>query len=342
MGHLPTYDINIDADYSALIPLFLEEFYQYTGDVEFLSDMLPTAEGIWEYYSQFLNADGLLECIRHMPKVPQSVNILLVDWPQNLRDGYDNDAAFDSVCTPVNMLFYGFLKTLSKLYRITGDIERADELASAYNAMGEALVAKVYCHETGLFVDMPGSAHASLHSNALPLFFGLVPPRGYAPLIDLIAQRRLNCGVYFAYFVIRGLYQVGAADLAYDLLTGKDEHSWYNMLREGATTCMEVWGADQKWNTSWCHPWSSSPIYFYTAWVMGIRQAAPGMRSFVIDPHFGDDLDWAEISVPIPAGMLSVSIRREENGLHCTVSAPNGIEIRFADVAGIRFVRQIT
>ncbi|MBQ5390309.1 MAG: family 78 glycoside hydrolase catalytic domain, partial [Clostridia bacterium] len=144
MGHLPTYDINIDADYSALIPLFLETFYEYSGDVEFLADMLPVAEGIWAYYAQFLNGDGLLERIRHMPKVPQSVNILLVDWPQNLRDGYDNDTAFDSVCTPVNMLFYGFLKTLARLYRITGDDNRAEELQVQYTAMGEALIRTLY------------------------------------------------------------------------------------------------------------------------------------------------------------------------------------------------------
>ena len=339
MGHLPTYDINIDADYSALIPLFLLEYYNYTADAAFLAEHLPTAEGIWAYYSGFLNEDGLLARIRHMPKVPQEVNILLVDWPQNLRDGYDNDAAFDSVCTPVNMLFYGFLKTLSALYGIVGDRERAAELEIQYTAMGNALIAAVYDEKTGLFLDMPGSDHASLHANALPLFFGLEPPRGYQPLIDLIEKKRLNCGVYFAYFVIGGLYRVGAYDLAYDLLTGKDEHSWYNMLTEGATTCMEVWGADQKWNTSWCHPWSSSPIYFFTAYLMGIRQAAPGMRVFRIEPQFGKDLTWAELTMPIPAGVLSVKLRRDDGHLYCTVSAPKEIEITFSDDPGIHFER---
>ena len=338
-GHLPTYNINIDADYSALIPLFLETYYHYTGDTAFISDMLGVAEGIWAYYSQFQNEDGLLERIRHMPKVPQSVNILLVDWPQNLRDGYDNDRAFDSVCTPVNMLFYGFLKTLSRLYRICGDEERADELKTVYETMGDALIRTVYDTETGLFRDMPESDHASLHANALPLFWGLQPPKGYQPLIDLIAERRLNCGVYFAYFVIEGLYRVGCSTLAYDLLTSRDEHSWYNMLREGATTCMEVWGADQKWNTSWCHPWSSSPIWFYTARVLGIRPTAPGMRAFRIEPLIGKDLSWADFSMPIPDGMLSMKIRREDGVLICTVSAPDEVSLTFAERDGLRFTR---
>ncbi len=31
-------------------------------------------------------------------------------------------------------------------------------------------------------------------------------------------------------------------------------------IEEGATTCFEAWGKDQKANTSLCHPWASAPI----------------------------------------------------------------------------------
>ena len=31
------------------------------------------------------------------------------------------------------------------------------------------------------------------------------------------------------------------------------------MLDEGATTCYEAWGKEQKWNTSLFHPWASAP-----------------------------------------------------------------------------------
>ena len=38
-----------------------------------------------------------------------------------------------------------------------------------------------------------------------------------------------------------------------------DDGAWMNMLSEGATTCYEAWGKDQKWNTSLFHPWASAP-----------------------------------------------------------------------------------
>ena len=50
---------NIDADYSALIPLFLLEYYNYTADAAFLAEHLPTAEGIWAYYSGFPAGSGI-------------------------------------------------------------------------------------------------------------------------------------------------------------------------------------------------------------------------------------------------------------------------------------------
>ena len=72
---------------------------------------------------------------------------------------------------------------------------------------------------------------------------------------------------------------------------------------------------------------------------MGIRQAAPGMRAFRIEPQFGADLTWAELTKPIPAGVLSVKLRRDDGHLYCTVSAPKEIEITFSDESGIHFER---
>ena len=339
MAHLPTYDINICADYSALIPLFIEKYYDYTGNAEFVKKMLPVAEGIWEYYSQFLNSEGLLEKIGHMKKVPSDMKAILVDWPQNLRDGYDMDAAENGISTNSNLFFYGFLKTTTKLYDAVGDKKRSDELTEIYKRMERGIIAKLYDEESGLFRDAYGSEHFSIHANALQLFFGLKPPRGYAPIRDLIMKRRLNCGVYFAYFVIEGLFRTGYADEAIDLLRGEDEHSWVNMLKSGATTCMEAWGPDQKWNTSWCHPWSSSPIYFYVERLMGIRSKEPGMKKFVIAPRVSEDIDFIELSFPTPSGFIELRYERREAEKYIEFKAPEAVTVESEHGSNITLVR---
>lgn len=329
MAHVPTYDINICADYSALVPLFLEEYYNYTADTDFLRETIPVAEGVWEYYSQFLNGDLLLENIQHMDKVPKEMSAILIDWPKNLRDGYDMEKAERGICTTVNMFFYGFMKTMSRLYRVLGEEKKAERAEAIYTKMGESLIEKCYDREKGLFRDAADSGHVSLHANALELFFGLTPPLGYAPIVELIKERRLNCGVYFAYFVIKGLFNIGEDALATDLLLGKDEHSWYNMLSDGATTCMEAWGVDQKWNTSLCHPWSSSPIYFYTSEFMGIKPCCVGYSSFVIDPKIPEGTERMEVELPTARGMIKASFEVCGDIKKYTVTAPREIEIKF-------------
>lgn len=340
MAHLPSYDINFCADYSALIPLFLEEYYNTTGDAEFLKETVGIAEGIWDYFAQFLNEDSLLFGIKHMNKVPEEMSTILVDWPQNLRDGYDMKSAEVGACTSVNIFFYGFHKTMEKLYRAIGELKKSEESRELYEKMGAAIIKHTYDTESGLFRDSESSAHSALHPNALAIFYGLLPPRGYEPLVDLIMKRRLNCGVYFAYFVIRGLFGIGKKREALDLLLGTDEHSWYNMLKSGASTCMEAWGPDQKWNTSWCHPWSSSPIYFYTAEIMGIKRSEPGKLSFRISPIIIETLDYATLTLPLPQGTLKADFKKTERGYEYSVSAPSDVEISF-EGDGITFFRNL-
>ncbi len=329
MAHFPTYDINILADYSALVPLFLKEYYDYTGDTEFLRETLPAVDGVWEYYSQFLNGDDLLEKIRHMEKVPPEISPLLIDWPQNFRDGYDIEKAKEGVCTTVNLFFYGLLKVTAELYNIAGDSKKAEEFKKAYLKMEKSMLDKLYDRKTKLFTDAENSEHSAMHANVLSLFYGLKTPDGYETIKDLIMQKGLNCGVYFSYFVIEGLYRAGYSKEAYALLTNDTEYSWKNMLREGATTCMEVWGADQKGNTSWCHPWASSPIYFITSRVMGVKLYGLKDNKLFIRPTIEDDIDFAELKIPVPQGSVEVSFKRDNGKKIYSVKAPETLEVVF-------------
>jgi len=327
--HVPSYDINILADYSALVPLFLKEYYDYTGDMEFLRETLPMVDGVWEFYSKFLNDDGLLEKIGHMEKVPPEMSPLLVDWPQNFRDGYDIEKAKEGVCTPVNLFFYGLLKETAELYSIVGDSKKSEEFKELYLKMENGIQDKLYDSKTKLYKDAENSDHSAMHSNVLQLFYGLKAPDGYERIKDLIMQKGLNCGVYFAYYVIEGLYRAGYHKEAYALLTNDSIYSWKNMLREGATTCMEVWGAEQKWNTSWCHPWASSPIYFITSRIMGVKLFGLRDNKLFISPVIEDDIDFIDLKIPVPQGSVEVSFKRVDGKKIYSVKAPETLHIIF-------------
>nr|MBQ4320239.1 family 78 glycoside hydrolase catalytic domain [Clostridia bacterium] len=331
VAHVPTNIISTLLDYSALFPLFLEDYYTYTGDIDFLREMLPILDGVIDYYTIFENENKLLENIQQPIEGLSHNPAILVDWPPELRDGYEFDAAEKGVSSVANMFWYGCIKKASMLYAASGDTERSAELEEKYKVLEKAIIDKLYDSNVGLFKDTPESAHCGLHSNTLALFYGLEVPGGYEPLVNKIMERRLHCGVYFAYFVIRGLYNIERPDEAYDLITGKDIHTWYNMLKCGATTCMEAWGPDQKWNTSWCHPWSSSPVYFLVMEILGVKPAGPGWSVIKCSPKIPDELDSLSVDMPIPCGRVRASFERVGGEVVYRISAPDGCEVVFDD-----------
>ena len=92
------------------------------------------------------------------------------------------------------------------------------------------------------------------------MYFGFMPKEAEDSAVKLFEERGMNCGVSVAYYMLKGLSKIGRKDIMLNMLVNEGEHGWVNMLREGATTCFEAWGKDQKWNTSLCHPWASAPI----------------------------------------------------------------------------------
>jgi len=313
------------AEYSLQWTLALRNYYRLTGDRVFAERMVDAAfGGLYGYFARFESDAGLL--------TGMTEKWVLVDWPENLRDDYDYEYAKTRENTVLNAFYYASLRAAADLLRAF------DRDAAAYEAKAErvrqAFATRLLDADTGLFVDAPGSAHHSLHANAVPLCFGLVAEENVSKVLALIRGKRLQCGVYIAPFVIEACYRAGDFELGYDLLTSKDEHSWHEMLRHDATTCMEVWGPDQKWNTSWCHPWSSSPVFLTIEQVMGLNPAAPGWRKVTFAPRVPASLDRLEITFPTVRGGLAAQYRKGEGfvltvppGVTLEQDVPNGAPV---------------
>ena len=239
------------ADFSLQYPLQLLNYYKFTGDKAVLADLYPIAYNIVKSFDLYKRADGLL-C-----DVYGKWN--LVDWPENLRDGYDAyipRAERGHEChNVINAFYIGAIDTLNRIGEILGKekIYSTDELKNAY-------INAFYNEETKLFCDSEGKTHSALHSNVLPLCFGITNNDMVEDIHSFIMKKGLSCGVQFSYFVLKALSRIGAFEDELALILNESEHSWVNMIREGATCTFEAWGKDQKWNTSLCHPWASSPI----------------------------------------------------------------------------------
>ena len=242
------------ADYGLIFPSLVLWTYKLDGDIDFLKSVEPTLKGMCEYFASFDRGDGLIE------KLYGQWN--LVDWPANLRDGYDfplTKPISDGVHNALNALWIGFLKAMNEIEVVCGNekVAETDEvIRSFYKAF--------YNDETGLFCDSESKTHSAVHSNIFPLLFGIYGKDEELKkrLVKMIYDKKLNSmGVYMAYFALAALVENGERDKAIELTL--DKNAWLNMIKEGATTTFEAWGKEQKWNTSLFHPWAVAPLIVF-------------------------------------------------------------------------------
>lgn len=237
------------ADYSLLFPLLSLRYYEFSGDKAYLRENFEVCKRVIDGFRLYERADGLLH------NVTDKWN--LVDWPSNLRDGYDFklEPPQEEPHNVLNAFYIGCVFCTEKISRILNENyeKRSDWLIKAFHN-------EFYDSERMIYTDCKGTNHAALHSNVLPVFFGFAEREAFGSIHSLIMSKGLSCGVYMAFFVLKALCTMGHYKDALDLILSKGEHSWYKMLSEGATTCFEAWGKEQKYNTSLCHPWAASPI----------------------------------------------------------------------------------
>ncbi|MCA1902137.1 MAG: family 78 glycoside hydrolase catalytic domain [Candidatus Hydrogenedens sp.] len=304
------------AEYSLQYPLMLWEYYRHSGDKEFLKEIASKClPNLLKYFAQCENEHGLLTSTGTKP--------ILIDWPKNLRDNFDYDFALNKPNAVVNAFYYGAITKTIEIQKTIG-IEDANLLEKAKKI--EDSYQKTFLDpDKNLYKDAPESTHYSLHSNAIPLFFGLVKNEEVKRnIFSLIEQKGLSCGVYIASYVIEACFKENNPELGWKLLTNDTEYSWKEMLRNGATSCLEVWKPEMKINMSWCHAWSSCPIYLIAEYILGIKPSTPSWDEIALEPANINGLPDMQLKKPLPYGN---SLQINKKGNQYTVLAPKEIKI---------------
>lgn len=289
MGVAPGAFMQEIADFSLLWSQLLMIDYQFIGDKAFLAKYYPTAKGVIEHFRQYAREDGLLE------QVKDKWN--LVDWPENLRDNYDflltRPVVANGCHNVVNALYVGAVKIFSC-------IEEILEIPISYDwkKLKDSYIKIFYCREKKLFTDSESSLHTSLHSNIYALYFGLYPEDAKSQIADFLLEKGFQCGVFMSYFYLKALAQVGRYQDVYRMLVNESQNGWVNMLREGATTCWEAWGKEQKWNTSLCHPWASAPIPILIEDIAGFMPNPEKLEGFYFEPHIPEEIEEFQMRIP--------------------------------------------
>jgi hypothetical protein len=192
------------------------------------------------------------------------------------------------------------------------DEELAFELRAAQvkKSMNELLFNK----EKGYYKDGIETDHGAIHSNMLPLAFGIVPDEYKKSVADYIKTRGMGCSVYGAQFLMEALYIAGADDYALELMTAAHDRSWYNMIKGGSTISWEAWDLKYKPNQDWNHAWGAAPANIVPRYLWGIQPEVAGFELVRIQPQMST-LKFSSIKVPTIRGEIIGDYKRVNNRL---------------------------
>ncbi|MDO8212298.1 family 78 glycoside hydrolase catalytic domain [Conexibacter sp. CPCC 206217] len=292
------------------------EDWMHTGDLTSLRRQYDTLRGFLPL--KYITADGLV-------KKPTSVSGVddLVDWPAGERDGY----VMTQTDTVINAWAYRAFTDMAQIAGALGGGDDAATFADAAARLKQGINARLWddtrgAYRDGLTDDGNPIDHFAVHATTFALAFGLADADRAARGAAYLDSRGMQCSVFCAQFVLQGLTNAGRADASIRMMTSTAQRSWLHMIDLGAGAVMEAWDPALKPNTSFSHPWASSPVVNVTRGIFGLEPTAPGWARFKVAPQPGT-LGHASLTTPTVRGPVTASFDRSAaDGLVLQLTSP--------------------
>lgn len=307
-SRFPSRILQVIPPFSFWYVCMAHDYWMWRDDSDFVRQLMPGIRGIAEAARRTLGDDGLLAA-------PNGWNF--VDWVTGWDvQGMPCDADLGT-SSIINLQFVLALLAKADMEDYFDEPALAERDRAAARRTFAAVLENFFSSHRGLIADDLARRHFSEHAQCLALISGLLPPDKLAVISGgLVSDPTLaRTTVYFTHYLFE----------AYRILRRPDKimermQLWFDFGNHGFKTTPEM----PEPSRSDCHAWGAHPVFHYSATLAGIRPAAPGFRKVRITPLPGS-LDSLETVLPHPAGMLKVSLRRENGNLHAVVVLPDGV-----------------
>ena len=303
-----TAHVNTIMDYTFYWFKSILDYYEYTGDVDFIREMWPRMETLMAYVEGRLNADGMAE--------GQPDDWIFVDWvdfPMHKR----GTLCFEQILL---MKAMETMATCAKLLNINRRDYRikSEQLRNRIKQTFWSYEHKAYYHaiEEGRL-----NRQITKFPNMFAILYGLAyeeERREIMQSVMLNPQIPEITTPYMRFYELEALCMMGYQR---EVLREIRDY-WGGMLREGATSFWEKYVPSETgtqhlamygrpYGKSLCHAWGASPVYLLGKYYLGVRPTKPGYQEFEVRPALGD-LEWMEGDVPTPHGIIHVEMNRQQ------------------------------
>ncbi|MCF8225961.1 MAG: alpha-L-rhamnosidase [Bacteroidales bacterium] len=306
LSRYPTEPRQVIPTYSLFWISMIHDYLWLRNDYLFAARYLTSIQHVLQWFENRIdNNTGMLGPIEYWP---------FVDWTKEWP--WDNDKRIGGVPPGglegnSSIITLQYAMTLDQAADIFGFFG-LDNLAADYLSASQALIDSTRTHcwdnERGLFADTPAKKSFSQHANTFAILAHAVNKNERALFMEKILRDEslIQSSLYFRYYVNRAAIESGLGNKYLTMM-----EPWYAMLEDGLTTFAEI--PDTENTRSDCHAWSSSPLYELLATVAGIRPAAPGFESIIVEPHPGG-LKWIKAGMPHFYGDIAVDLEFDKTG----------------------------
>ena len=317
-------------DFTELYPEWVWRYYAETGDPTTLTRLHPVVANVSDYIWRAV--DPTTGLVTNLPGGGSDYQGGLVDWPPQMRYGYDMATA---ARTTVNILAVNAFNRAGQIATVLGDragaatqVARSRALSAAVNTR---LVDDRGVYIDGLDPDGNPSTHAGQQANALALAYGVVPAEREAAVAAHVASLGIAMGPDHGMELLRGLHRAGLDDHLVHVLTDPHGPGWANIVASGGTFCWEDWVPSDLDGDSMSHGWGSSALVAMHEALLGLSIVAPGTDAsgpvLQVAPPSGS-LAGAAGSAPTTSGPVTVRWRRGGGRLSLDVGVPANASLR--------------
>ena len=311
-----TAHVNTIMDYTFYWFKSILDYYQYTGDVDFVREMWPRMVTLMDYVLSRTNADGWAE-----GRPDDWIFVDWVDFPMHKR----GILCFEQI------LFCKALETMAVCAKLLG-------LKTNYRLKSEELRNKIkqtfWSYEQQAYLHAIEEGVMNTQITKFPNMFAILYGLTYeGERKEIMQSVMLNPAVdpittpYMRFYELEALCMMG-----YHKEVLKEMRSyWGGMLHEGATSFWEKYVPSETgtqhlamygrpYGKSLCHAWGASPVYLLGKYYLGVQPVKPGYEEFEVRPELGD-LEWMEGDVPTPQGLIHVFMDKHQVKVKATAGS---------------------
>jgi hypothetical protein len=296
--------------------IWIDQIYDYMlwkDDKNFIKQFDLGIKSVLHWFDSRIEANGLLGAIEWWPALA---------WPRHYIKGVPLGMENDNN-TLYNLHYAYTLRHAAAIYDYLGDEKESKLLKAKADAICEAV--NKYCKRSdGFYKESPKVDSVSQITNILAILAEATTPSESEILMKKLLEPKDWFGqvdIFLHLYLFEALNKTNQRDHFISELS-----EWYLMLDRNLSTCAEVpleWGEDKQ--RSECHPWSTSPHYFFFRTICGIRPTSAGHKSVSLEPYFGD-LTAINAIYPHHLGNIEMKLTKDKNQLMGSVIIPKDIK----------------